>query len=278
MRDGTPVLAGTTESGSRSRVPAVSDLRRMLLGTATLAVLLAAWQIVGSQQLIPFVVPFTEALSGAWDLVTGDRLQLDVLPSAGRAVAGFLVGSAVGYVIGILIGVVAVLERWTRPALEFARATPVPILIPVVFAAFGASDATRVSLIAAAAMWPVLLNAADGARAVDTRLIDAARVAGMGRWPTVRRVVLPASLPQVFAGMRIALGISLVMMVVSEMVSAESGLGQYVLQAQRSFALLNMYSGVLVLAALGGILSVLFNLVERRALGWYHQQKGLDHA
>lgn len=260
------------------RMPGLAAVRRPVLGTTTLVLLLAAWQVVGTRQLIPFVVPFTDALDGAWSLVTADELRTDVLPSAARALAGFVLGAAVGYVIGIALGVAPVLERWTRPALEVARSTPVPILIPVVFAVFGATDGTRVGLIGAASMWPVLLNTADGVRAVDPRLLDVAHVAGLGRWRRLSRVIIPASLPQVFAGLRIALGLSLVMMVVSEMVSAESGLGRYVLQAQRSFALLNMYSGVLVLAALGGVLSLVFNLVERRALAWYHRQKGLSHA
>lgn len=258
--------------------PRWADLRRPLIGAGTLALLVLAWQVIGSRQLIPFVVPFSDALSGAWSLVSGDRLTTDVLPSAGRALAGFLLGSAVGYVLGLTLGLAPVLERWTRPVLELARSTPVPILIPVVFAVLGATDATRIALIGVATMWPVLLNAADGVRAVDPRLLDAARVAGLGRFGRLGRVVMPASLPQVFAGLRIALGLSLVMMVVSEMVSAEAGLGQFVLQSQRSFALLNMYSGVLVLATLGGLFSVAFNLVERRALAWYHGQKGLTHA
>lgn len=251
--------------------------RRVALGAATLVALLALWELVGTRQLVPFVVPFTDSLSGAWALVTGDRLRTDVLPSAGRALVGFLLGGLAGYVVGTLLGVLPTLERWTRPALEFARATPVPILIPVLFAAFGASNTTRVGLIALAAAWPVLLNAADGARAVDVRLLDAARVAGFGPWLRLRRITAPAALPQVFAGLRIALGLSLVMMVVSEMVSADSGLGQFVLQSQRSFALLDMYSGVLVLATLGGLFTAVFNLVERRALRWYHGQKGMAH-
>lgn len=268
----------TSSRNTRRLALSMAELGRPLLGLATLVVLLVAWQVIGSRELIPFVVPFTDAVSGAWSLVTSDRLGTDVLPSGARALAGFLVGGLVGYVVGMVLGVVPTLERWTRPALELARSTPVPILIPVVFAVFGAGDGTRVALIATAAMWPVLLNAADGARAVDPRMVDAARVAGLGSLRRLRRVIVPASLPQVFAGLRIALGLSLVMMVVSEMVSADSGLGQYVLQAQRSFALVDMYSGVLVLATLGGILSIVFNLIERRALAWYHRQKGLDHA
>jgi len=256
----------------------VGGLRRPVLGTLLVAVLLGAWQLVGSRELVPFVVPFSDALVGAWSLLTSDRLGIDVLPSVARALLGFALGSAAGYVIGMLLGVVPTLERWTRPALEFARSTPVPILIPVVFAVLGAGNVTRVGLIALARMWPVLLNTADGARSVDLRLLDAARVAGFSWWRRLLRVIVPASLPQVFAGLQIALGLSLVMMVVSEMVSAESGLGQYVLQAQRSFALLNMYSGVLVLALIGGIFSAVFNVIERRMLGWYHRQKGLADA
>lgn len=268
----------TTRPVTPGRLPGLAAVRRPALGITTLVLFLAAWQVVGSRQLIPFVVPFTDALDGAWSLVTSGQLRTDVLPSAARTLAGFALGGAVGYVVGIALGVAPVLERWTRPALELARSTPVPILIPVVFAVFGATDGTRMGLIGAASMWPVLLNTADGVRAVDPRLLDVAHVAGLRRWRRLNRVIIPASLPQVFAGLRIALGLSLVMMVVSEMVSAESGLGQYVLQAQRSFALLNMYSGVLVLATLGGVLSFAFNLVERRALAWYHRQKGLSHA
>jgi ABC-type nitrate/sulfonate/bicarbonate transport system permease component len=269
------MTTGPVTSGRR--MPRLAAVRRPVLGATTLLLLLAAWQVVGTRQLIPFVVPFTDALDGAWSLVTGDQLGTDVLPSAARAVGGFLLGAAVGYVVGIAVGIAPVLERWTRPALELARSTPVPILIPVVFAVFGASDGTRVGLIGAASMWPVLLNTADGVRAVDPRLLDVALVAGLRRWRRLNKVIVRASLPQVFAGLRIALGLSLVMMVVSEMTSAESGLGRYVLQAQRSFALLNMYSGVLVLAALGGVLSLAFNLVERRVLAWYHRQKDLSH-
>ena len=248
---------------------------RGLVGVGMIAAALAAWEVIGRGGHVAFLAPFSTAARGAWQIVSGPALASDVLPSIARAAAGFALGGLTGIGAGLVLGYFQGVDPWLRPVLEFLRATPVPAVLPVALLAFGAGSATRVGLIALGAFWPVLLNAMDGARAVDRGYVDAARAARVGRLAILGRVIWPASLPQIFAGLRIALGVSLIMMVISEMVSSTSGLGFLVLQAQRSYAFGDMYAGVLVLGTVGGVFTLLFTLVEHRVLGWYDGQKGI---
>lgn len=251
---------------------------RGLVGALTVAAAFAGWEVAGRTEAVAFLVPFSDAVREAWGLLTGPSLTADVLPSALRALLGFLLGSLVGIVVGVPLGYVRGLDAWFRPTLEFLRATPLPAVLPVAFVAFGPSDGTRVGLIALGAVWPVLLNSTDGARSVDRNLVDAARAARLSEPRLVTSVVLRASLPQIFAGLRIALGLALVLMVISEMVASGGGLGLLVLQSQRSYALTQMYAGVLLLGALGGLFTIVFTVCERRVLRWYAGQRGLQGA
>jgi len=251
---------------------------RAAVGVLAVAVALGAWEVAGRTGAVQFLVPFSAAVRDAWSLLTGPALLADIFPSALRALLGFLLGATVGIVVGVPLGYVRGLDPWFRPTLEFLRAVPLPAVLPVAFVAFGPTDATRIGLIALGAVWPVLLNSTDGARAVDRTLIDAAKAVRLGGLRLLTTVVLRASLPQVFAGLRIALGLSLVMMVVSEMVSSSDGLGFLVLQSQRTYALTQMYAGVLLLGALGGLFTIVFTIGERRLLRWYAGQKGFQDA
>jgi ABC-type nitrate/sulfonate/bicarbonate transport system permease component len=251
---------------------------RLLLGVVGLALVLALWQSVGASGNVAFLVPFADAVSAMWDLVTGPSLGEDVLPSIGRTVAGFAVGSAVGVVLGVLLGYFRGAEPWVRPVLEFLRATPIPAMIPVAILTFGATQATQIGLIALGSLWPVLLNAMDGTRSVEPGYLDAARTAHLRDREILRRVILPASLPRIFTGLRIGLALSLIMMVVSEMMSGGDGLGAFVLQAQRTYALNDMFGGILLLGLLGGVFTIVFAAIERRVLSWYAGWKGLTNA
>jgi ABC-type nitrate/sulfonate/bicarbonate transport system permease component len=251
---------------------------RLGLGVVGLAAALLVWQSVGSSGNVTFLVPFSDALSAMWSLLSGDPLRDDVLPSVQRTVAGFALGVVVGVTLGVLLGYFRGLDAWVRPVLEFLRATPIPAIIPVAVLTLGATGATRIGLIALGSLWPVLLNAMDGTRGVDPGYLDAARTAHLSDREILRRVIFPASLPRIFTGMRIGLALSLVMMVVSEMVAADNGLGHLVLQAQRTYALNDMYGGILLLGLLGGLFTLVFAAVERRVLSWYAGQKGLSHA
>lgn len=279
----TPAAAPVTHRGGpstgRTRRLTATAAVRALAGWVFLGALLALWEVAGRRDATGLLPPFSEVATEVGAIVTDDRLTGDVLPSVARALVGFAVGSAAGIVLGVAVGWWRALDPWLRPSLEFLRAVPPPALVPIAVIAFGAGDTLRVAVIAAGACWPVLLNTTDGLRRVEPGYIDSARVYTSGRaLPVLRRVAIPAALPQITSGLRIGLAISLIMMVVSEMIASTSGLGYLILQSQRLYALTPMYAGVLLLALTGWLLTLLFSAAERRALRWFEGMKGRDHA
>jgi ABC-type nitrate/sulfonate/bicarbonate transport system permease component len=249
-------------------------LAYVLAGWLVAALLLLAWQLGAQSADQVYFSTFEDSAVALWHLATESTLRTDVLPSIARMAAGFALGSAFGILVGITIGYLRTLDPWVRPVLEFMRALPAPAILTVALLVLGPNAGMKVAVIAFGSCWPVLLNAVDGARNVDPLLIETGRVNRLGRWAILRRIVVPASLPQVFAGLRIALGIALVMMVISEMVAADSGLGYYILTAQRRFSVPETYGGVLLIGLLGWAFTVLFSMLERRAIGWHLGRTG----
>jgi len=239
------------------------------LGWLVAAALLGLWQLYATSAELLYLSPFSDSAAAMWELATGPTLTTDVLPSIGRFLAGYAIGCVVGIAVGVPIGYIRSLEPWIRPVLEFLRSLPAPAIVPIAVLLLGASSGTRIAVIAFGACWAVLLNAIDGARGVDPLLIDTGRVNRLGTAAILRRIVIPAALPQIFAGLRIALGIALIVMVFSEMIASTSGLGFQILTSQRRFLVPETYGGVLLIGLIGWAFSVLFLYVERRVLSWH---------
>ena len=233
-------------------------------------VLLAVWWVASAGSESPYFPPLSEILRTSGEVWLGERLRADVLPSVLRLAAGYGLAVAVALPLGVLIGSSRTLRATLEPVLEFLRAVPPPVLVPVVMLVVGIGDAMRVAVIASGAVWPVLLNTVEGVRAVDPTVADTARAYGITGGARLRHVVLPSAGPQIATGMRQALSVAIILMVISELFAASNGLGFAVVQFQRSFAVPQMWSGILLLGLLGSLLSLLFRLVERRRLAWYH--------
>jgi ABC-type nitrate/sulfonate/bicarbonate transport system permease component len=217
-----------------------------------------------------FFPPLSEIVDSLVNEWFGPRLVDDLMPSVLRLTAGFLIGSLVAVSLGVVIGTSHTLRALLEPVLEFFRAIPPPVLVPVLILIFGIDDTMKVVVIAFGCLWPILLNTAEGVRAVDSVLSDTARTYGIGRVSRLRHLVLPASSPQIFAGLRQGLSLAIILMVISELFAASNGIGFAIVQAQRSFALPEMWAGMIVLGLLGALLSIIFRIAERRWLAWYH--------
>ena len=252
-------------------------IRRLLAAFTLPIVLVAAWWVLTDNSTSYFWPPLRTIVEVFPDTWFGDRILTDVRPSLGRLAVGYLSALVLGVTAGLAIGRSPVLRALTEPSLEFFRAIPPPVLVPVIalFAGYTGS-LSKIVTIALGGLWPILLNTVEGVRAVDQVLLDTARSYRMRRRSTLLHVILRAASPQIAAGARQALSIAVILMVISELFGASHGLGASVVQFQRSFAIPQMWTGIIVLGLLGVLLSLIFRIVEHRALAWYRGLREAD--
>jgi ABC-type nitrate/sulfonate/bicarbonate transport system permease component len=222
--------------------------------------------------LYPPLPDVAESLREDWLFA---QVSSDLLPSLGRFAVGYLLAATVGVVAGTMIGLMPRLRSSTLPVTEFVRSVPSPLLLPFVLVVFGIGNGSKVALIALGSLWPVLLNTVDGVRGVDPQIRDVARSFRMDRRTQISRVILPAAAPKIAAGLRIALSVALLLMVVSEMRGGTNGLGFQIRSAQRSFDTAGAYAGVIVIGVVGLALNLIYLTMEHRLMRWHRGARGL---
>ncbi|WP_404436463.1 ABC transporter permease subunit [Microbacterium aerolatum] len=233
-------------------------------------VLILLWWISTIVSPSFFVPTPGELITTFFDTWFGERFTEDVLPSIGRLFLGIAGSIIVGVGLGLLIGSFKPLRQLLEPLLEFFRAIPPPVLLPLLMIIIGVNWRMQVFVIIFGSLWPVLLNTVEGVRATDEVQRDTARSYGLGRMARLRYLILPAAAPQILAGIRQCLSIALILMVISELWYTSAGLGFTIVQFQRNFAIPEMWSGILLLGLIGLGLAVLFRYTERYILRWYH--------
>jgi ABC-type nitrate/sulfonate/bicarbonate transport system permease component len=253
--------------------------RRWMLVAVEIAVpvavvaLLWVWS-AGSD--VYYYPPLKDVLNTFKDTWLFERFGSDVVPSLVRLFIGYFFAVAVGVAGGVALGLSPVLRRIAAPVVEFLRAIPAPALLPFALLVLGVGNDSKIFVIAFVCLWPILLNAIDGVSGVDPTLVDTGRVYRISARDRLTRVVLPAAAPQIFAGMRTSLSLALILMVISEMVASSNGIGYFVLQSQRSFAIPEMWSGIILLGILGYLFNAVFLLLERRALAWHRGARAVS--
>ncbi|WP_138999593.1 ABC transporter permease [Rhodococcus zopfii] len=221
-----------------------------------------------------FYVPDPDQLVTAFRTVwLGDGFTQDALPSIARLLVGLALSIVLGVGLGIAIGSIDWVRWLLSPLLEFLRAVPSTIMIPVLLLLIGINDAMKVTVIVLGCLWPILLNTIKGVASIDEVQSDTGRVYGLTGIDRMRYLVLPAASPQIFAGIRQSLAVGLVLMVVSEMFAATEGIGYAIINFQNRIDIPEMWSGIVLLGLLGVALSVLFQIVQGRVLGWYEGLK-----
>ncbi|GAB3283615.1 ABC transporter permease [Kineosporia babensis] len=250
-------------------------IRRIVAAVALPVVLIALWWLLTANSTSYFWPPLADILKVLPDTWFGERARTDIAPSIARLLIGYLCALVIGVAAGVAIGISPVLRALTEPSLEFFRAIPPPVLVPVIalFAGYTGS-LSKVITIALGCLWPILLNTVEGVRGVDEVLLDTARSYRLPR----HSVILPAAGPQIAAGARQALSIAVILMVISELFGASNGIGASVVQFQRSFAVPQMWTGIIVLGLLGVLLSLIFRVAEHRALAWYRGWRDAERA
>ncbi|MGK9166670.1 ABC transporter permease [Inquilinus limosus] len=205
------------------------------------------------------------------------RFNSDLVPSLRNLGAGFAIGTAIGVSLGVALGLSSI-ARYVMPLLEVMRAVPIIALIPLIIMLLGTGDIEKIAIITFGAVWPVLLNTAEGVRNIDPTLREVTRSLTLDRLDILFRVVLPAASPQIIAGLRLAVSIALVATVGSELFASTEGIGYVILAATQGWDMPQMWAALLMLGIVGYALNTLMTVFERRLLRWHWGRGAADRS
>lgn len=250
----------------------VSALRAGVRRSAAVVLFLLLWEF-GTQYLLEptrkvFLPPLHVVLGALWDLARTGQLQEHLQASLTRSVVGFGLAVVAGVVLGIAIAWYDGLREVLTPLLELFRNTAALALLPVFTLLLGIGELSKVSIVAFAAFFPVLLNTVAGVRTVDPLLVRAARTLGLSNLQLFVKVVLPSAVPTIFTGIRMAGTASILVLIAAEMVGAKAGLGYLIVNAQSSFQIPQMYAGILTVSVFGLVVNTALVRLERHFSAW----------
>jgi sulfonate transport system permease protein len=248
---------------------------RILTGLWLPVLLLVLWWILSARSTSPFFPPLSDILAETWNQWVVFGAWQNAVSSLRNLLLGYVLGAALGIVGGSLLWRLRLLRTAANPLIYFLYVLPAPALLPAMIAIFGIGDLRQIALISFGAIWPTLLNTLDGMRGIDTVKFDTARALRLSSWRSYFTLVLPGAGPQIAAGLRASLTVGIILMVISEMVAARSGIGYFILQSQAEFAIKKMWTGIIVLALIGTLLNYLFVFVEHLVLRWYYRSRAL---
>jgi NitT/TauT family transport system permease protein len=245
-------------------------MKRIVL-LALPALLLAVWSLLTSLRLIDPIflpAPWSVIASMATGMVSG-ILAKDVVVTVARSLAGFFLAAAIGVPLGLLVGRVKLLADATQPTIDFFRSIPATALFPLFLFFFGVGDKAKIAIVIYACSLIVLVNTAYGAMQVRKPRILCAQVMGAGRLDIFWKIIVPESAPGIFAGLRIALSLSFVLIVVTEMfIGTTVGLGYEIMNAQMVYRTADMYAGIVFAGIVGYLANRGLLTIEIRALHW----------
>ncbi|QPF90745.1 ABC transporter permease [Bradyrhizobium commune] len=243
------------------------------LRSLVLIALLAVWEAAPRLGLIDpvFLPPISDVIAAGWQLSQTGELYDDVSASLLRALSGFLISVALSVPLGLAVGWYARLANLLNQIIEICRNTAPLALLPVFILLLGIGEMSKITMVIYSCAWPLLLNTIAAVKQVDPLLIKSARTMGATPQQLFRKVILPAALPTIFVGIRLASASAMLVLVASEMVGAKAGLGYLIINSQYSFLIPQMYFGILSITVIGLALNAVLEALERRFMRWKAQ-------
>lgn len=272
IQDTDHFAAGAEIAGSKRR-PGFSLGQTVRIFTArygVLATFLVLWQIAPALGWVnPAVVPpLSDIVAALWKALANGSLVDDIAISLQRSGIAFAAAVGLGIPLGLLMGQIPAIERALDPILQLFRQTSALAIYPVFILLLGLGEASKVFVIFWATLFPILLATIGGVKEVDGKLIEMARSYGASRLTVFRRVVLPASVPSIFVGLRLSATTALLLLIAAEMIGANKGLGFQVMNAQYNFQIPLMFAAILLLALLGLAANAILVTLQRRLCRW----------
>jgi len=245
-------------------------VKKRLPGFILVALVLGLWELASAQGVVdPVSMPRVSTIFSSWfESAFDGELLAQLGPTLWRIAFGFGLAVVVAVPLGLLMGTVSFIYRLLEPITEFIRPIPSSAYIPVAILFLGIGNEMKIFVIFLACLFPILLNTYGGVRGIDPVLVDTGRTFNVSRLRALWQIVFPAALPSILTGMRISLGIALIVSVVAEMISGNSGIGYFILDMQRVFRVPEMFAGIFTLGLLGYLINFAFLRVEGHFLRW----------
>ena len=241
-------------------------------GLIFLIALAALWQGVAAWVDSPGFPSFAQVIAAL--VANAGEIGSQLAITLGRAFAGFGIALVVMLPLGIVLGRLRLLRELAEPVIELIRPLPAIAVIPVAMIFFGIGPSAKIAVVFYGAAFPILINAMEAVAGAHPMLSNVARSLRLGRFEAMLVIDLPAALPQIVAGIRISLALSVLLAVVSEMILSSDGLGTFLVRAQQNFDIAQVLAALLVIALTALAVNAAMMALERRLLGWRHARQG----
>ena len=232
--------------------------------------LLAIWELICQSGVVSslFLPAPTAIISALLQMIADGEIGVSLAASLYRILAGFFIGSLVGLAVGLVTGTSALMDKIGTPIVNAIYPIPKIALLPLFILWLGIGELSKVTIIALGVFFPVAMNTYSGVKNVDTLLLKVAASFNASWWMTMKSVVLPNALPMIFAGLRLAAGTSLLLLVAAEMIAAQVGIGALILHYGDLMITDRLMAGVIVLSLLGLVFNLILQVLERKAIPW----------
>lgn len=261
------------ESWKFFRVIKESDI---FMGALIPLLIVTIWQFIGTMKFVsPLFLPTPAAiLSTIGDLIVSKELSAHLVTSTGRVVLGFFIGGSLGLLFGCLTGLSRKAGYVIDPSVQLLRMIPHLAIAPLIILWFGFGEVSKIFIIANGAFFPLYLNTFMGIRNVDNKLFEVSRVLEFNRYKTLFNLILPASLPNIFLGLRLSLGVSWLGLVVAELLGSTKGIGFLINIGQQNSVTELIFVGIIIFAVVGKLVDSFVRVLERKFLSWRDHYQG----
>jgi len=244
---------------------------RTLARASLLLFLVVLWQLLWIRGLPDYVLGPVEILRHFFAALGSAELYDHISASLMRALPGFAIGTLAGIALGLAAGIARSFDQMLSPVIFLTYPVPKIVMLPLFMLWFGIGDLSKILIIALACFYPTFINAYYGAKSTPTILVWSALNMGASQWQVFRRIVVPSAAPLIFAGLRVSLALSFIVMFATEMINARSGLGHLIRVAENSLRFDLMYVSLLSIAILGYLGDRLLRATRHRVLAWEEQ-------
>lgn len=246
-------------------------MKKILHYTISPAILFLIWEAMAQTGLLDtrFFPPPSAIFIHLFSVSPDEGILRDISASLYRISIGYVLGCFLGITLGITMGLSKITRNSLYPIVAMLYPLPKIAILPLIMLVFGIGDLSKIVVVAIGSFFLVLMNTLNGVDSLPKLYFELAKINTIGRWPFIRNVILPGSLPSIFTGLRLAIGYSLVIVVAAEFSGANEGIGYLIWQSWETFSIRSMYAGIFVIGFLGIAFSLSIDLIESRMLRWH---------